>query len=112
MRFITDCSDCGSVVVPATELGLVRQPAGDFHGMFDCPVCDGSQTVPVARVTAPALVARGAAVVPPAESSEPTDTSGPTGQPEAAALTLDDLAELQELLADDEACRRMLEEAI
>ena len=105
MRFITDCSDCGSVAVPASELGLVRQPAGDFHGVFECPVCDGSQAVPVARVTAPALVARGAAVVSPRESSEPTE------QPEPA-LTLDDLAELQELLADDEACRRMLEDAI
>ncbi len=99
MRFITDCSDCGSVVVPATELGLVRQPAGDFHGVFECPVCDGSQTVPVARVTAPALVARGAEVVAPASPQEP------------AALTQEDLAELQDLLADDEACRRLLEEA-
>ena len=112
MRFITDCSDCGSVVVPATELDLVPQPAGDFHGVFECPVCDGSQSVPVARVTAPALVARGAAVVSPPEAAEPTEQSERPDQPEPAALTLDDLAELQELLADDEACRRMLEEAI
>jgi hypothetical protein len=98
MRLITDCTDCGSVAVPATALGLVRQPAGDFHGVFDCPVCDGSQTVPVGRVTAPALVARGAAVVTPT-------------QPEPARLTLDDLAELQALLADDDACRRILEDA-
>ena len=94
----------------------MRQPAGDFHGVFECPVCDGSQAVPVARVTAPALVARGAAVVSPPESPERTTKQpGQPGQPEApgpAALTLDDLVELQELLADDEACRRMLEEAI
>jgi hypothetical protein len=108
MRFITDCSDCGSVVVPATGLGLVRQPAGDFHGVFECPVCDGSQTVPVARVTAPALVARGAAVVSPTEPQEPANA---VIRSEPPALTLDDLAELQELLADDDACRRMLEEA-
>jgi len=96
MRFITDCTDCGSVAVPATALGLVRQPAGDFHGVFDCPVCDDSQTVPVTRVTAPALVARGAAVV----------TASPPGP---APLTLDDLAALEALLADDEACRRILD---
>jgi hypothetical protein len=99
MRFITDCAECGSVVVPATEVGLVRQPSGDFHGVFHCPVCDGAQTVPVARAAAPALVARGAEVLTPAQQAEP------------APLTLDDLAGLQELLADDEACRRILEEA-
>ena len=104
MRFITDCSDCGSVVVPAADLGLVRQPAGDFHGVFECPVCDGSQTVPVARVTAPALVARGAAVVAPAA---PQESAVPSQPP---PLTQDDLAELQDLLADDEALRRLLDE--
>lgn len=98
MRFITDCADCGSVVVPATDLGLVRQPSGDFHGVFECPVCDDAQTVPVARATAPALVARGAEVVTGREA-------GP------APLTLDDLARLQEALADDEACRRFLQDA-
>jgi len=98
MRFITDCADCGSVVVPASDLGLVRQPSGDFHGVFDCPVCDDAQTVPVARAAAPALVARGAEVV-----------TGP--QAGAAPLTLDDLARLRELLSDDEACRRFLQDA-
>lgn len=97
MRFITDCTDCGSVVVPATDLGLVRQPTGDFHGVFECPVCDDAQTVAVARAAAPALVARGAEVV--------------TEQPERSPLTVDDLAQLQELLADDDACRQFLEEA-
>lgn len=105
MRFITDCSDCGSVVVPAADLGLVRRPAGDFHGVFECPVCDGSQTVPVARVTAPALVARGAAVVSRATSQQPQETTA------WAALTQDDLDALEELLADEDACRRLLDEA-
>ena len=98
MRFITDCTDCGSVVVPAAGLGLVRQPTGDFHGVFECPVCDDAQTVAVARAAAPALVARGAEVV--------TEQ-----RPEPSPLTLDDLAQLQGLLADDEACRQFLEEA-
>jgi hypothetical protein len=106
MRFITDCVDCGSVVVPATALGLVRQAAGHFHGVFDCPVCDGAQTVPVARVAAPALVARGAAVV--ASGPKPDQAAEERSQ---APLTVEDLAALQELLADDEACRRILEEA-
>jgi len=108
MRFITDCSDCGSVVVPAAGLGLVRQPAGDFRGVFECPVCDGSQTVPVARVTAPALVARGAAVVSPATSQQPQETPAPAAP---AALTQDDLDALADLLADEDACRRLLDEA-
>lgn len=95
MRIIADCASCSSVVVPGGGLSLVQLSDGTFLAEFECPVCGQDQSIAVARVAAPALVARGAKLV--AWNRPP-------------ALSAGDLAAFKRLLADDEACRRQLNE--
>jgi DNA-directed RNA polymerase subunit RPC12/RpoP len=96
MRFVTDCVTCGRVVVPAGSITLVAHAGRTTRGTFPCPVCGHRCVVKVTPGTRSVLLARGAAVSDQASPHEP------------APLTLADLAELRRLLADDDACRRLL----
>jgi hypothetical protein len=99
VRFLTDCVSCGAVVVPADAILLAPHAETAAEGIFDCPVCDDLCMVPVSSGARSALIARGATVV-----SEPAAAVD-------GALSPAHLAELRRVLADDDACRRMLDEA-
>jgi hypothetical protein len=96
MRFVTDCPDCGAVVLPATAITLLSRDDSCFEGRFECPVCQQVGATPVDLPVVPALMAQGAGVLTPAQSSVP-------------ALTPRDLTEFRRALDDDEACRRFLD---
>ena len=93
MRVLTDCGDCGSVVLPADAILLVTHGDAPLQGVFDCPVCRRIRTVTIASGMKAVLIARGARVL-----AEPRPG-------EDAPLTLLDLAELQRLLEDDDSLR-------
>jgi hypothetical protein len=96
MRFVTDCPDCGAVVLPATDITLVCRPGSCFEGRFECPVCQKVGATSVDLPVVPALVAQGAGVL------RRTPTSVPVLKPI-------DVAEFRRVLDDDEACRRFLD---
>jgi len=97
MRFITDCRDCGAVVLGAEAVALVESPGAESgQAVFDCPVCLRVQEMALTPAAFAVLVACGVQVVD-------TGAAAP-----AAPLTLLHLADLQRLLADDEAWREVL----
>jgi hypothetical protein len=96
MRFVTDCVTCGPVVVPAHDITLVAHAGRTTRGTFPCPVCGHRCVVRVTPGASSVLLARGA------EVSDQGDQHAP------APFTLEDLKELRRLLADDDACRRLL----
>ena len=100
MRFITDCRDCGRVVLGAEALALVDSSDESSEVVFECPICLRVRTVVVPREASSILLACGVQVV----SDDHDDHEAP--------LTLLHLAELQSLLSDDDdAWRQLLGEA-
>ncbi len=98
MRFITDCRDCGSVVLGAEALVLVDSPEPS-EAVYECPLCLRVRTMALTRGAYAVLLACGVQVV------------GHDHGNHEAPLTLLHLAELQSLLSDDEAWRQVLDEA-
>ena len=97
MRFITDCRDCGPVVLGAEAVALVDAPGeASARAVFDCPVCLRVQEMALTGAAFAVLVACGVQVV-----------GAGHGDPEAP-LTLLHLADLQRLLSDDDAWREVL----
>jgi hypothetical protein len=98
MRFITDCRDCGSVVLRAEALALVDSPEAS-EAVYECPICLRVRTMALTRGSFAVLLACGVQVV-----------SDDHGDPESP-LTLLHLAEFQSLLSDDDAWREVLDQA-
>jgi hypothetical protein len=97
MRFITDCRDCGPVVLRAEAVALVHSEGeAPSQAVFDCPICLRVETMALTRPASVALVACGLPVVG-ADHDDPE-----------APLTLLHLSQLQDLLSDDDAWREVL----